>query len=383
MQQKTIRTLGVVMAAAGLLAACGSGEKPGAPPAPAVSGVQTEVVQALDVPQFYPAAGTVRAANTAILAAQVAGAVREVRVNAGDRVRRGALLAVIDDRSAQAQVQGAQAGVSEAAQGEAEVDQARKAATADRQFAEATFNRYKELLAKNSLSRQEFDGAQARYQAALANEQAMEAKKQQLLARQQQARSQQASAQTYLSFTRVVAPFDGVVTAKSVDAGTVVMPGTPLITVEDTGRYRLEATLPEEYLASAQAGAAVSVSTEHGQCQGRVAEVVPAADPMTHTFLVKIDLPQDCNCRSGEYGQASFPVAATRSITVPTSALVDHGELEGVFVVTATGAVELRLVKTGGAVSNRVEILAGLSAGEKVVIAGADRLRDGARVEGL
>ena len=124
--------------------------------------------------------------------------------------------------------------MNEAIQGEAEVDQALKAATADRQFAEATFNRYKALLAKNSLSRQEFDGAEARYQAALANERSMEAKKQQVLARQQQARSQQDSAQTYLSYSRIVSPLDGIVTAKSVDAGTVVMPGTPVLTVEDT-----------------------------------------------------------------------------------------------------------------------------------------------------
>ena len=202
--------------------------------------------------------------------------------------------------------------MNEAIQGEAEVDQALKAATADRQFAEATFNRYKELLAKNSLSRQEFDGAEARYQAALANERAMEAKKQQILARQQQARSQQDSARTYLSYSRIVSPIDGIVTAKSVDVGTVVMPGTPVLTVEDTARYRLEASLPEEYLAHAKAGASVSVSTEQGQFEGRVAEVVPAADVTSHTFLVKIDLPHDCHCRSGEYGQASFPIGETK-----------------------------------------------------------------------
>ncbi len=205
-------------------------------------------------PQLYQAVGAIHSANTAILAAQLAGTVREIRVQAGDHVKRGQLLAVLDDRGAQAQAQGAEAGVNEAVQGEAEVEQALKAATADRQFAEATFNRYKGLLAKNSLSRQEFDGAEARYQSALANERSMEAKKQQVMARQQQARSQQDSAQANLSYSRIVSPLDGIVTAKSVDAGTVVMPGTPVLTVEDTARYRLEASLPEEYLPSAKAG---------------------------------------------------------------------------------------------------------------------------------
>jgi RND family efflux transporter MFP subunit len=383
MHRKRICSLLLIATAAGFLAACGSNGRHPAEPGPLVTGVQTETVHLESVPQAYQAAGTIHSANTAILAAQLGGTVREIRVNAGDHVKRGQLLAVLDDRSAQAQMQGAEAGVNEAVQGEAEVEQGLKAATADRQFAEATFNRYKALLAKNSLSRQEFDGAEARYQAALANERSMEAKKQQVLARQQQARSQQDSARTYLSFSRIDSPLDGVVTAKSVDAGTVVMPGTPVLTVEETTRYRLEASLPEEYLPSAKTGASVSISTEHGQFEGRVAEVVPAADVTSHTFMVKIDLPHDCNCRSGEYGQASFPIGEAKRLAVPSSAVLDHGELQGIFVVGADGNVEYRLVKTGITFGNRVEILSGLAAGEKVAISQIDRLRDGARAEGL
>ncbi len=383
MNRKTICSLLLIAAAVDIFTACSSVEKRPAQPGPVISGVQTETAHLESAPQLYQAVGAIHSASTAILAAQVGGTVTEIRVQAGDRVKRGQLLAVLDDRSARAQVQGAEAGVNEAIQGEAEVDQALKASTADRQFAEATFNRYKELLAKNSLSRQEFDGAEARYQAALANERAMEAKKQQVLARQQQARSQQDSARTYLSFSRIVSPIDGIVTAKSVDAGTVVMPGTPVLTVEDTARYRLEASLPEEYLPSAKAGASVSVSTGHGQFEGRVVEVVPAADVTSHTFLVKIDLPQGCHCRSGEYGQASFPIGEANSLAVPSSAVLDHGELQGIFVVAADGHVEYRLVKTGKTFGNRVEILSGLAAGERIAISQIDRLRDGARVEGL
>ena len=383
MQRKRIFSVLIITTAAGLLAACSSNEKRRAEPGPVVRGVQTETVHLESAPQLYQAVGAIRSASTAILAAQLAGTVREVRVQAGDRVKRGQLLAVLDDRGPQAEVQGAEAGVDEAIQGGAEVDQALKAATADRQFAEATLNRYKALLAKNSLSRQEFDGAEARYQSALANELSMEAKTQQIKARQQQARSQRDSAQTYLSYSRIVSPLDGIVTAKSVDAGTVVMPGTPVLTVEDTARYRLEASLPEEYVPYAKAGDNVSVSTEHGQFEGRVAEVVPVAEVSSHTFLVKINLPPDCNCRSGEYGQASFPIGETKGLAVPSSAVVDHGELQGIFVVAADGNVEYRLVKTGKTFGNRVDILSGVAAGEKVAISQIDRLRDGARVEGL
>jgi multidrug efflux pump subunit AcrA (membrane-fusion protein) len=318
-----------------------------------------------------------------VLAAQLAGTVREMRVRAGDHVRRGQLLAVLDDRGAQAQVQGAEAGVNEALQGEAEVDQALKAATAGRQFAEVTFNRYKSLLAKNSLSRQEYDAAEARYQAALATERAAEAKRQQVLARQQQARSQQSSAQTYLSYTHIISPFDGIVTAKNVDAGTVVMPGNVVLTVEDTSRYRLEASLPEEHLASIKTGDSVPVSIGQGRFNGSIGEMIPSADTTSHTFLVKIDLPSNCRCRSGDYGRASFSIGEAKRLAVPTSAVIEHGELEGLFVVRPDSTVEYRLVKTGRIFGAQIEILSGLDQGEKVAVSQIDQLRDGARVEGL
>jgi RND family efflux transporter MFP subunit len=369
--------------ATGMLAGCSSKEKRAGEVGPAVSGVETEVAHVEAAPMFYQAVGTVRSAHAAVLAAQLAGTVREVRVNPGDRVQRGQLLAVLDDRGARAQVQGAEAGVQEALHGEAEVESALQAATADRKFAEATFNRYKSLLAKNSLSRQEFDGAEARYQAALANERAMQARKQETRSKQAQARSQQDSAQTVLSYARVVAPFAGVVTAKLVDAGSVVMPGAPLVTVEDAGQYRLEASLPEEYLANVKTGARVEVTVGAKQLSGTVAEIVPAADAASHTFLVKVDLPADGDCRSGEYGQADFPVGAVPRLAVPSAAVVEHGELQGVFVLSAAGTVEYRLVKAGKTFGTRIEILSGLAAGEKVAVSKTDQLRDGARVEGL
>jgi multidrug efflux system membrane fusion protein len=383
MHGKRIHSLLLTVIAAGFLTACGPKEKRHSEAGSVISGVETETVRLESAPSLYEAVGTIRSATTSVLAAQLGGSVREIAVKTGDRVRRGQLLALLDDRSPRAQLQAAEAGVNEATQGLAEVEQALQAATADRKFAEVTYNRYKGLLAKNSLSRQEFDGAEARYKAGLANERALEAKKQQVVAREQQARSQQDSAETYFSYSRIVSPLDGVVTAKSVDAGTVVMPGTPLLTVEDTSRYRLEASLPEEYLPDAKVGQAVAVTTDHGQFEGHVAEVVPAADPASRTFLVKIDLPRDCNCRSGEYAHASFPIGEAKRLAVLSSAVVEHGQLQGVFVVSAEGKVEYRLVKTGKTFGNRVEILSGLAQGEKVAVSATDRLRDGARVEGL
>ena len=379
---KTIIARGfLIFLAAGSLAACGSAEKAKDAQPETIRGVQLETVRLQSLPDFYEATGTVRSATTSVLSAQISGTVREVRVKPGDRVKRGQVLAVIDDRGPRAQVAGAQAGVEEAAQGLAEIEQALQVAAADRQFAEATYRRYQGLLAKNSVSRQEFDGAEAKYKAAAANERALETKKKQIEARGEQARSQQDSAQTVLSYSRVTSPIDGVVTAKTVDAGTVVMPGMPLLTVEDPMRYRLEASLPEQLLPKVSLGTAVTIHTEREKFDGRVSEIVPAADTGSRTFLVKVDLPKDCGCRSGEYGTADFAMGEARRLSIPRRALIEHGELEGVFIADPQGVLEYRLVKTGKNLGDRVEILSGISEGDRVAISQMGRLRDGARVE--
>jgi RND family efflux transporter MFP subunit len=364
-----------------LLPACGSNKPLGGETGGVVSGVKIETVSASPMPEMYEAAGTVRSANVSLLNAQIGGTVSEVRVKSGDHVRKGQVLALIDDRSLRAQVDAAQAGVEEATQGLAEVEQAHQAATAERQFAEATFTRYQALFQKKSLSLQEYDDAAAKYKAALANERSLEAKKKAIQARHQQAQAQESSAETMLSYSRIVAPRDGVVTQRSIDAGTVVMPGMSIMVVEDTGHYRLEASLPEEFFAKITLGEETTVTTARGQVQGRVAEVVPADDPASRTFLVKVDLPSDCSCQSGEYATALFPVEQIRTMSVPRAALVEHGELEGVYVVNSQGSVEYRLIKAGKSWGEQIEVLSGLNPGDRVAVTQVEQLRDGARVE--
>jgi membrane fusion protein, multidrug efflux system len=373
--------LGAAGILAGLLMACSSREDLIRQPVESVSGVQIATVRQQTVPELYRADGTIHSVNTSALSAQIGGTVREVLVRAGDRVARGQLLATIDDRTPQAQLGMAQAGVQEATQGLVEIDHAIQAATADRQFAEATYKRYQELLARKSVSQQEFEGVETRYKAALANEQAMEAKKKQVEAKNQQAKAQVASAETYFSFSRIVSPINGVVTARSVDPGTVVMPGMPLLTVEETSRYRLEANLPTEFVPQVHLNEDVSVSVNGKTWQGRIAEIVPATDPSSRTTTVKTELPPGCNCQSGDYGIASFPVGDEKTLAVPQTALIENGELQGLFVINAQSLAEYRLVKTGRTMGDRVEILSGLSDGERVAVSGINLLKEGVRVE--
>ncbi|HLI29799.1 MAG TPA: efflux RND transporter periplasmic adaptor subunit [Terriglobia bacterium] len=362
------------------LAGCGSHTEAQKAAPPEVRGVAVETVQFESTPEVYEAVGTVRSATTSALNAQISGTVREMFAKAGDRVRRGQLLAVLDGRMPKAQLGAATAGVQATQQGLTEVDRGLEAAKANRKFAEATYHRYQNLLAQQSVSRQEFDQAQTRYEAALASEEALAAKRKQVESTIRQAQAQQASAQTYFSFSRVVSPIDGVVTAKPVDTGTVVMPGTPLLTIEDPSHLRLEISVPEAFLGKVKQGELLTAHIGKNMIKGRVSEIVPAADPASRTFLVKVSLPAECQCPSGSYGKAEVPVGETNSLTVPSASIVERGELEGVFVADAQGIVRYRLVTRGKTFGDRVEILSGLNPGDRVAVSNVNHLSDGDRV---
>ncbi len=361
--------------------ACGS--KQGIPQQAAqeISGVAVQTVRRQATPESYAAVGTVKAKITSVLGAKISGTVEKILVKEGDHVRRGQLLAVLDSRTEHAQLAAAAAGIEASSQGMAEVSQSVKAATANREFAEATFKRYKALLAKDSVSRQEFDNAQTQYRAAVAQENAAKAREKQVAAQHQQAVAQHTSAEAVYSYARIVSPINGVVAAKSVDEGTLVMPGTPLLTVEDTGHFRLDANVPVLYLADVHAGQTVPVTIGAQQFEGRVVEIVPAADPNTRTFTAKIEIPASCSCQSGQYGQAEIPVGSANRLLVPASALIRRGQLEGLFVINSKDIAQYQLVKPGKTFGGQVEILSGLSTGDRVAVSNLDRLSDGMRVK--
>jgi len=162
MNRRQIFAWALILAGAMLFAACGASEKAVNRSAPVVSGVSVEVVRLQPTPDFYEASGTVRSATSSVLGAQISGTVRQINVKPGDRVKRGQVLAILDDRGVRAEYMAAQAGVRESSFGMDEVAKALEAASADRSYAEATYRRYQSLVAKDSVSRAEFDQAEAR-----------------------------------------------------------------------------------------------------------------------------------------------------------------------------------------------------------------------------
>jgi RND family efflux transporter MFP subunit len=215
--------------------------------------------------------------------------------------------------------------------------------------------------------------------------QTMEAKKRQSLARIDQAKADISNAQAYASYAKIISPIDGIVTSRQTDPGQMAAPGATLLTVEDSSRYRLEASVEESQIATVKLNQEVTVSIDAlgaGEIAGRVAEIVPAADPSSRSFMVRIDLPdgQKLNLRSGLFGRARFPSGQKQGVAIPRQAIVERGQLTGVYVVDDAGIARLRFVKTGKIAGERVEILSGLVEGERIVTDGAQAITDGSRV---
>jgi membrane fusion protein, multidrug efflux system len=236
-------------------------------------------------------------------------------------------------------------------------------ADADLALAESTLRRYQNLYEKKSVSPQEFDEVKARQQAALARRDVAKAG-------QAQAQAALSQARTSLDYTRIRAPFDGIVTQKKADSGTLASPGMPIFTVEDVRRYRLEVTVNENDLRYVRTGQQVSVSIDaldNANLKGKVVQIVPAADAASRTFLVKIDLPSDAHLRSGLFGRAQFSRGERQILLIPHSAVVERGQLQGIYVLDQDKVASLRYITLGKSSAAGVEVLAGLQDGEHLV----------------
>ncbi len=375
----------------------GCGRSPAPAPAihdhPTVSATVT-VVATDKVTTPYEAVGTVRSRSSSTIQSKATGNILVIHVHTGDLVEKGRLLVEIDDREAAAQMRSAESLLRQSEDSLQEVEKsvqaamhAKAASDADNALATSTYARVKGLADKQAVSRQDLDEANAKYksaaaQAAQAGEMvaSIEARRGEAQARIEQARAQLENAKAFLSHTRVEAPFTGLVTKKWVEVGDMASPGAPLLELEDAQQYRLEAVVDEGLVQGIKQGERVPVrldAVNEGSLDGIVAELVPSADPSSRTFIVKIELPATVGIKSGMFGRASFSAEQKETLVVPATALFERGELSCVYVVGEDDVARLRLVTTGKAYGNKVEILGGLDAGERVVSDGTERVKDG------
>jgi RND family efflux transporter MFP subunit len=369
MKTRIVLSLLLALGFLGLTACSGQRESAAAVPE-TVHGIQVIKLHEQTVPDTFAAVGTVHASRTAPLSSQVTGSITAVTVREGDAVKKGQILATIDDAHPRAGFEQAQAAVSAA-------DHELNAAESELTLAQTTFNRLQTLYEKKSLSPQEYDEIHARLQSATARRDRARAGRTQASAALEQAR-------THLDYTRVRAPFEGVITERRVDPGALAAPGMPLLTIEAGGQYRLEAAVDERDLRYVHMGQAVPVSfdaIDGPPLSGKVAQIVPAADPASRSFIVKIDLPLNKNLRSGIFGRAALTRGSRQAVVLPQSAVAERGQLQTVYVVGDNNIAVLRYVTLGAAQADGREVLSGLSAGETVVAEPGGRELAGKRIE--
>ena len=300
-------------------------------------------------------------------------------------------------------------------------------AQAQAQFknAEIELNRYKRLYEQDVVPKQRLDGVQTSYDIAKAQlESAQEqaslteegSRTQEIQAAQQQVRQAEEAlrlakasavqnkmsvsnahvaasqvsqaragvelARTQLGYATILSPISGVVSQRMVDPGDMVSPGVPVMSVQADSHYRLEATVPASSADKVYAGKRVSVSigSDNRTAEGTVAVISPAGDPTSHKFVVEVELPAALRARSGEFGRISFPVGYSKGVIIPGTALHDEGGLPTVFIVDERNSARLRAVKVGHKTNDGVEILSGLTDGDRVIVDNTGVLSDGVSV---
>lgn len=312
--------------------------------AAAAQPLETVEVQYRDVDLTYAAEAVTEAVKQSTVSAQVTGRVVEVNYDVGDYVRKGQVIVRIDQTEAAQVVAGSEAQV---AQAQAAFENAR-----------AALLRSRELAAQKFISQAALDKAEAEYRVAEAQLKAA------------QAGASQAS--TTRSYTVVVAPYSGVVSARHVEVGEMATPGKPLMTGFDPRDMRVIASVPQYKVVEVRASprAMVEVPSLNRWIQARSITVLPAADPRTHASRVRLDLPENVrDVYPGMFARVHFTVGRARKLVVPVSAVVKRSEVSGVYVVKPDGAVSLRQVRLGEpAGQGDIEVLAGVSAGERVAL---------------
>jgi RND family efflux transporter MFP subunit len=279
---------------------------------------------------------TVQPKLQAVIEAKVSGRITRLPVTVGQSVKQGDVLVELATQEVQAKLDQANAAFRQA---------------------ELDFSRVGNLRKQNAATQSEFDAAQARYNVA---------------------KAAVAEAEALSGYAKIPAPFDGVVARKLADEGDLAMPGKPLLELEGRAGLRLVADVPSQLASHVlpQAKLTVRLDTLSDAITGTVAEISPAADPISRTVRVKVDLPESPDLRTGQFGRLAVPIGEATFLFVPPPALVRRGQLEILFVA-ADGKAQMRLVRTGKETPQGIEILAGLAPGEAVVVEGAGNLRDG------
>ncbi|TXD84436.1 efflux RND transporter periplasmic adaptor subunit [Subsaximicrobium wynnwilliamsii] len=348
----------IVITASLFMASCGSEENNvAADKRPAVK-VQVSEVSGSNTNPFLSVSGKIQSVNNADLSTRMMGFVKKAPFNVGDKVSKGQLLVSINNAELQAKSAQVNAGITEA--------------TVAFNNAQKDYKRFKNLFEDNSASQKELDDMTARYEMAKA--------------RLESAKQMKNEVNAQYAYTNITAPFSGVVTAKSVEEGDMANPGQALISIESPGNFEVMAMVPETEISQIKQGAEVDVLVKsiNKTLKGNVSEISTSSKNTGGQYLVKIALDKtDVNILSGMFASVQFPVekkAATEMVLIPTAAIINNGQLSGVYTVSESNTALLRWLRLGRTFDNQVEVLSGLSADETYIVSADGKLYNGVKI---
>lgn len=304
----------------------------------------TFTVQATTRPVEVDLVGSVESEVRTTLSGRMTARIVAMPVQSGDRVTRGQVLVQLDDRDVKTRV--------------AQAAEALHAAEAVRDLARLEVDRLSPLVEQRVASPYELDQWKTRHAAATAD----------VIRAQQVVREAEVAA----SDAVITAPFDAVVVDRLAEPGDMAAPGKPLLAIYDPARLRLDASVREAYIArlsqlrSSGQPIGVLITATGRQVSGLVRQIVPAADPLSRSFVVKVHLDDPTDLYPGMFGRLRVPMEQAQVVEVPQQAVREVGQLSLVRVIE-NGQVATRAVRLGHTRGDRVEVLAGLQPGEQLV----------------
>ena len=307
---------------------------------------------------FLTVSGKIQAENSANLSTRMMGYVNSVPVKVGDHVRKGQLLVAINSTDLQAKKAQVNASITEA--------------TAAFNNAQKDYNRFKNLFQDNSASQKELDDITARFEMAKARLEGANQMKNEINAQ--------------FAYTNITAPFNGVITSKTVEKGAMANPGQTLISMEAPGDFEVIAMVPETEISEIKKDTetTVLVKSINKTFKGKVAEISSSASQTGGQYLVKVALDKtDANILSGMFATVQFPVERKEKnamVLILKEAIVTNGQLSGVYTVSQSNTALLRWLRLGRTYGNQVEVLSGLNADEAYIVSAEGKLYNGAKI---
>lgn len=370
---------GLIAMSAFLLTACNDKTGPSSTKEASVIKARIAVAQESRQPILYEAVATISARTASTISGKLMGTVLSIQVKEGDLVKKGDLLVKLDKRQVLTQLDQARAGLREAQRAEASAVSSVESAKAAAQLAESAFQRYQKLLQENSVSRQGFDEINSRHLQAQATVSQAQAMLEVARSRVQQAKAAVRGVKISDNDALVRAPYAGRVVKKLVNTGDLASPGMPLLVLEREGVYCADLELPERYINEVKLDEPVRVVVDAigADVTGRVGRIIPLADPQSRTFQIKVGMPESLKLSSGMFARVYIPVGGTGMLLVPQSAVISAGQLTGVYIVDENNRARFRLVRTGTVVEDQVQIISGLSAGQKYLPVVVPTINDG------